>query len=330
MASNKPPRRRKKRSLSKKKGSKGNQYKAQLTKALIGMASLISLVLIAMVLAHNLLLNPPIKLDPSPMATNRVPSEAHLSKPTYEIFPKQDTPPSIPIEPTGEEHSSPVLPKLAIIIDDVGYDLNIVRKFIELNGPFTFALLPKAPYTADIIRLAQAKNFEIILHLPMEPKEYPKVNPGPGALLTTMAPDQLIAQLTENISEIPNIRGVNNHMGSKMTSSSIHMRQIFTILKKRELYFIDSRTGADTVCRSSAILLKLPFAQRDVFIDHILEPRFIRQQIDTLIQCTRKKGQAVGIAHPHIITFDVLRDILPKIKKEIQLVPASLVVHQLR
>jgi len=330
MVSKNPRRRKKKCSLKRKKGSKGNQYKVQLTKALIGMTILIALVLIAFVLAHNLFLKPPIKRNPPLMAINRVPSEAHLNKPTYEIFPKQDQLPSVPTKPKEEYQFSSVLPKLAIIIDDVGYDLNIIQKFLELNGPLTFALLPKAPYNADTIRAAQAKNFEIILHLPMEPKEYPKVNPGPGALLTTMAPGQLITQLTENISEIQNIRGVNNHMGSKMTSSSIHMRQIFTILKKRGLYFIDSRTSADTICRSSAKLLKLPFAQRDVFIDHILEPQFIRQQIDTLIQRTQKNGQAVGIAHPHIITFDVLRDLLPKIKNEVQLVPASLVVHQVR
>jgi polysaccharide deacetylase 2 family uncharacterized protein YibQ len=330
MVNKKPYQRKKKRSSKRKKGSKGNQYNAQLIKALIGLTLLIVVVLIAVVLAHNFILTPPIKHKHPLVATNKVPSETHLNKPTYEIFPKQDQPPSIPLKLQEKEHISSVPPKLAIIIDDVGYDLNLIKKFLELDGPFTFALLPKAPYNVAIIHAAQAKNFEIILHLPMEPKEYPKVNPGPGALLTTMAPDQLITQLTENISEIPNIRGVNNHMGSKMTSSSIHMRQIFTILKKRGLYFIDSRTSADTICRSSAKLFKLPFAQRDVFIDHILEPQFIRQQIDKLIQCTQKNGQAVGIAHPHIITFDVLRSVLPKIKKEVQLVSASLVVHQVR
>jgi hypothetical protein len=330
MVSKKPRRTKGKRSSKRKKSTKGNQYKVQLIKALIGTSILIALVLIAIVLAHNLLLKPPIKLDPPPLATSSMPPEAHLNKPTYEIFPPKDQPPSVPIKPKVEDLPPSVLPKLAIIIDDVGYDLNIIEKFLELSGPLTFALLPKAPYNAYTIRAAHAKNFEIMLHLPMEPKEYPKVNPGPGALLTSMDPDQLIAQLTENISEIPNLRGVNNHMGSKMTSSASQMRQIFTILKKRGLFFIDSRTSADTICRSSAKLLKIPFAERDIFIDHVPEPQFIRQQIAKLIQRTKNNGQAVGIAHPHIITFDVLRQVLPKIEKEVQLVPASMVVHQIK
>jgi polysaccharide deacetylase 2 family uncharacterized protein YibQ len=330
MVSKKPHRKKGKRLSTRKKSTKGNQYKVQFIKALMGTSILIALVLIAIVLAHNLLLKPPVKLDVPLMATNSMPPEAHFKKPTYEIFPKKDPPPSVPIKPKSEDLPPSVLPKLAIIIDDVGYDLNIIEKFLELSGPLTFALLPKAPYNAYTIRAARAKNFEIMLHLPMEPKEYPKVNPGPGVLLTSMNPDQLIAQLTENISEIPNLRGVNNHMGSKMTSSSSQMRQIFTILKKRGLFFIDSRTSADTICRSSAKLLKISFAERDVFIDHFPEPRFIRQQIDKLIQRTKKNGQAVGIAHPHIITFDVLRQVLPKIKKEVQLVPASMVVHQIK
>jgi hypothetical protein len=143
-----------------------------------------------------------------------------------------------------------------------------------------------------------------------------------------MDPDQLIAQLNENLLNIPYLKGVNNHMGSRMTSSSSQMRQIFTILKKRGLFFVDSRTSSDTICRSSAKLLKLPFAERDIFIDHLTEPQFIRSQMNKLIRRARKNGNAVGIAHPHGITFDVMQSFFPKLKKEVQLVQASQVVQQ--
>jgi polysaccharide deacetylase 2 family uncharacterized protein YibQ len=327
MVSKKPPKKKGKLRSKRKKSSKGNPYKVQLIKVLMGTTLLFALVLLVFVLAHNLLLKPTIKLDMPPVATQRMPSEVHLKKPTYEIFPKKDQPPSIPIKPPEKGDIVSALPKIAIIVDDVGYDLNIIKEFIKLEGPLTFAILPQAPYKDYAASAALAEHFEIMLHLPMEPTEYPRVNPGPGALLSAMDPDQLIAQLTKDIAEIPNIRGVNNHMGSKMTSSSGQMRQIFTILKKRGLFFIDSRTSSATICRSSAKLLKLPFAQRDVFIDHVLKPQFIRQQMKMLIQCARKNGYAVGIAHPHKITFNVLRQTLPEIKKEVQLVPASKAVH---
>ena len=327
MVSKKPPKKRGKLRLKRKKSSRGKPYNAQIIRALIGTTLLIALVLLTFVLARNLLLKPTIKLDIPPVASQKVPSEVHLKKPTYEIFPPKDQLPSVPVKPSEKGHMVSVLPKMAIIIDDVGYDLNIIKEFIKLEGPLTFAILPQAPYKDYAASAALAQHFEIMLHLPMEPKEYPRVNPGPGALLSTMDPNQLIAQLTKDIAEIPNICGVNNHMGSRMTGSSGQMRQIFTILKKRRLFFIDSRTSSATICRSSAKLLKLPFAQRDVFIDHVLKPQFIRHQMKILIQRAQKNGHAVGIAHPHKVTINILRQILPEIKKEVQLVPASKVVH---
>ena len=327
MVREKPPKKRGKLRSKRKKNLKGNPYKVQVVKALIGTMLLITLVLSAFGLIRNLLLKPTSKLDIPPVVPQRVPSEVHLKKPTYEIFPPKDQLPSVPIKPSEKGRNVSVLPKIAIIVDDVGYDLNIIKEFIELEGPLTFAILPQSPYKDYAASAALAEHFEIMLHLPMEPKEYPSVKPGPGALLSTMDPDQLIAQLNKDIAEIPNICGVNNHMGSKMTGSSNQMRQIFTILKKQGLFFIDSRTSSATICRPSAKLLKLPFAQRDVFIDHVLKPQFIRHQMKILIQCAQKNGYAVGIAHPHKVTLNVLRQILPEIKKEVQLVPASKVVH---
>ncbi|MBU4414329.1 MAG: divergent polysaccharide deacetylase family protein, partial [Proteobacteria bacterium] len=126
---------------------------------------------------------------------------------------------------------------------------------------------------------------------------------------------------------IPFIKGVNNHMGSKMTTSSTQMYQIFSILKKRNLFFIDSLTTSESLCKPSARLLQLPFAQRDVFIDHIQDPDFIRKQINLLIRIADKHGEAIGIVHPHIITYNILRELLPELQKKVQLVPASQIVR---
>jgi polysaccharide deacetylase 2 family uncharacterized protein YibQ len=102
---------------------------------------------------------------------------------------------------------------------------------------------------------------------------------------------------------------------------------LFTVLKKRKLFFIDSRTTAETLCRPSAGLLQVPFAERDVFIDHFLDPAFIRKQLDTLVQVAQRDGMAIGIAHPHPETLAVLSERLPRIKAKVELVPASHVVH---
>ena len=116
-------------------------------------------------------------------------------------------------------------------------------------------------------------------------------------------------------------------MGSKMTTIAPQLYQIFSILKKKGLYFIDSRTTVDTLCRPSAQLLKIPFAQKDVFIDHIPEPDFIRKTIRRLIKIAGNHGEAVGIGHPHTETYEVLREMLPELKEKTILVRASDIVH---
>ena len=178
-----------------------------------------------------------------------------------------------------------------------------------------------------ILNTARRKGVETMLHLPMEPKEYPKADPGPGALLTTMAPDELIDQLNKNLDALPTVKGVNNHMGSKMTALSAQMYQIFSVLKKRNLYFIDSRTSADSLCRPSARLLRIRFGQRDVFIDHKQDIKTVRGQIKKLIRIALIHGEAIGIGHPYSVTYKVLRNELSTLKHKVQLVPASKVVH---
>ena len=246
--------------------------------------------------------------------------------PPYEIYPPKE----IPIEkpPLKKPLKDPKqLPQVAIIIDDLGYDKKIARKLSQLNGGITFSILPHSPYQESIARLAQKNGLSTMLHLPMEPFEYPNINPGPGTLLTSMTPDQLIRQLEENLASVPHITGVNNHMGSKMTAESSQMYQIFSVLKKRNLFFIDSRTSDKSLCKPSARLFQIPFAQRDVFLDHSQDPDFIRKQIRELIRIAQRNGQAVGIGHPHTITYEILQEMMPELEKKVKLVPASAIVH---
>jgi uncharacterized protein len=166
-----------------------------------------------------------------------------------------------------------------------------------------------------------------MLHLPMEPLEYPAVNPGPGALMTTMLPDALIRQLNDDLDSVPYIKGVNNHMGSKMTASSDQMNQIISSIKKRDLFFIDSRTTAESQARSSARLFQVPYAERDVFLDNVQDPEAIRRQLRLLLQKASINGQALAIGHPHALTLQILQEELPEIQKKVTIVPASSIVH---
>lgn len=301
-------------------------------KAFGGVAILLLLVVLAGLLTRYLITpaKPP-RIAAAPPKSVPAPTikEPVAKIPTFEIYPQKDIPPekkSIKVPPPHKKQ----LPQVAIIIDDLGYDRKLAEKLCKLNAVFTFSILPYSPFQDSIAKLATAGGLEIMLHLPMEPIEYPAVNPGPGTLLTSMTPDQLIHQLKENLKAVPGIKGVNNHMGSKMTAESSQMYQIFSVLKKRNLYFVDSRTTSQTLCKSSARLFQIPFAQRDVFLDHLQDAKFIHKQIKELVRIARRNGYAVGIGHPHLITYNILREMLPEIQKEVKLVPASAIVHRVQ
>jgi uncharacterized protein len=219
------------------------------------------------------------------------------------------------------------MPRVAIIIDDVGYDRALAEKFLNLDAALTLAILPHSPHQQTIARMAHARGAEIMLHLPMEPVEYPEINPGLGTLLTSMSPDALLQALEENLRAVPYVKGVNNHMGSRLTTQSEQIYQVFSALKRHGLYFVDSRTTEASVCQPAARMLQIPFAQRDVFLDHVQEPAFIRKQIRELVRLARNKGEALGIGHPHSTTYTLLREALPELRQQVELVPASRLVR---
>ncbi len=306
--------------------------KSSLFKAFAGVACLFALVLAAGVVAHFLI--KPQKTS-RPGATFHQPAPAPpkptAKAPPFEIYPRKEIPaPQKPQMQQKPEKLPPVdkrkLPLVAIIIDDLGYDKKIATKLGSLNAHITFSILPYSPYQDGIARLSRNNGIETMLHLPMEPVEYPSVDPGPGALLMSMSPDELIGQLKDNLKTLPDVKGVNNHMGSRMTTESGHLYQIFSILKKRNLYFVDSRTSAQTLCKPSARLSQIPFAQRDIFLDHRQDADFIRKQIMELIRIARRNGNAVAIGHPHLMTYQILREMMPELQKAVQLVPASEIV----
>lgn len=246
-----------------------------------------------------------------------------FARPDFEIYPAR----IIPKRPIPAPSLVPgKRPMVAIIIDDMGYDRKLCKKFIRLAAPITCSILPGSPHRLEIAEYAHKKGKCVMLHLPMEPIQYPAVNPGPGALLSSMSPNTLIRTLKQDLNAVPYISGVNNHMGSRLTADSDKMNQVLSILKTRRLFFIDSRTTAKSVARSSARLFAVPFAERDVFLDNNPSKKKIKKQIEKLIVIAEKTGFAIGIGHPHKTTCEAIAEMIPEIKKRVRLVPASRLV----
>ncbi|MFW6334498.1 MAG: divergent polysaccharide deacetylase family protein, partial [Desulfosalsimonas sp.] len=134
-----------------------------------------------------------------------------------------ERPEPVPPEIAEREDSRPMV---AIVIDDLGHEKGVAEKLAALEGPFTFAILPGSTFQREIAEIVHSRGGEVMLHQPMEPRSYPDKDPGPGALLSEMSPDERISILKEHLDALPHVRGVNNHMGSKMSEESAHMNQI--------------------------------------------------------------------------------------------------------
>jgi polysaccharide deacetylase 2 family uncharacterized protein YibQ len=221
------------------------------------------------------------------------------------------------VPPTGK-------PKLAIVIDDLGHDRRLARRFLEIEGPLSFSVLPNGTFSESIAQRVHGAGRELLLHLPMEPKDYPKVNPGEGALLVKMTDAEMLQTLRKDLDSLPYISGVNNHMGSRFSESEHNMRVVMEELKYRGLFFLDSRTSKKTKAFVVAQQLGVPSAERNVFLDNIQSSTAIRGQLKRLIQLARLKGRAIGIAHPYEVTLGVLKQEIPKLSSEgVELVPVS-------
>ncbi len=250
-----------------------------------------------------------------------------FTPPKFEIYPVAPHP--VPEQVPGPPPAPGNGPRIAIIIDDIGYDTRLAEKFIDLDSAITISILPYSPHGRALAAEARRKGHTVMLHLPMEPMEYPDIDPGPGAILSSMTPDERIAAVKKAIKAVPYIEGVNNHMGSRVTADSDQMNQVMSIIKKYGLFFVDSRTTPYTTALSSARLFRVPFAQRDVFLDHDPTPEAIRRQVEDLLEKGRQKGYAIGIGHPHEATWKVLSEMMGEIRSRARLVPVSdlVVVH---
>lgn len=212
--------------------------------------------------------------------------------------------------------------QLAIVIDDIGYSAALGERSLGLDGAFTYAVLPRAPHGPRLARLGAQAGKEIILHNPMS--NIRGLPLDPGALSETMAHADFTATLHDNLAAIPEARGLNNHMGSLLTQSPQAMGWIMQILGDHDLYFIDSRTSADSQAWETARHYGVPSLKRDVFLDNERNIEKIAHQVTKAIALAQERGSALAIGHPYPETLTVLEQIQPALEAaNVSLVPVS-------
>ncbi len=218
--------------------------------------------------------------------------------------------------------------RLAILLDDGGQNLDQLQAAAALPAEVGFAILPFLPKSSETAVALHRAGHEIWLHLPMEPEDYPANDPGPGAVLMAMPPDELRATVHSALNNIPHAVGVNNHMGSKATADLRTMTWIMQELKARGMAFIDSRTTVRTVAEEAAQAQGVPTNRRHVFLDNERSPAAVRKQLDEAVYRSRLEGEIIAIGHLDPVTVEVLTRELPGLRKRgADLVKPSDLVH---
>ncbi len=246
--------------------------------------------------------------------------------PTTAQQPVTQAMPARPIVKGNNISPASSLPKLAIIIDDIGFNESYID-LINISVPLTLAVIPSTKHASVAAQAGKAGGLEIMMHLPMEPKGYPETDPGRWALLANMEEEEIIRNLNVNFEMLPDVKGVNNHMGSSFTEYAEGMKVVLKEIKKRGLFFVDSRTSYRSRAYSIARHMGIRSAERAVFLDNVQTKEAISVQISAAVKAAKEKGMAIAIGHPSKATISTLAEIAPHIIDEgVELVFASAIV----
>jgi polysaccharide deacetylase 2 family uncharacterized protein YibQ len=207
-------------------------------------------------------------------------------------------------------------PRIALIIDDLGHNMNrTTRGFLDLGVPITVAVLPDLAKSRAAFDAARERGIPVLLHLPMQPDG--DEDPGKRPITVGMSADEIDALIARHVERYQPFVGVNNHMGSRATADEATMRGLMQALRRRDLVFVDSQTTDRSLGAKTSRAAGVWCLRNDLFLDDRAEPmEQVVANLERLARLARKRGLAVGIAHPHRDTLRALRETIPRLQAE--------------
>jgi hypothetical protein len=202
-------------------------------------------------------------------------------------------------------------PRVAIIVDDLGGRRDVFEVLKEVGRPLAVAVLPALPLSGWIAREAARSGMEVLLDLPMEPYRYPEVDPGPGAVMMSMSPDELQRVMARHLASLPLVAGVTPHMGSRMTEDRERMRAVLGVMAARRLFLVDTLTSNLSVAHDEAREMGVRAGRRQVLVDHAGGEAGDRARWDEVARWAERRGEVIVVAHGHPLTVRLLKEYIP-------------------
>lgn len=229
--------------------------------------------------------------------------------------------------PTFAEKNSEKQLKAAIIIDDFGGGTGGVRDFLEGDIPITAAVMPFTENSREHAEWAHKNGFEVIVHLPMQPKKGKRSWLGPNPITVDLSPKEVKQRVEEALKSVPHAVGMNNHMGSLAVEDEEIVRAIVEVANEKKLYIIDSGTSPKSKFPKVAKEMNVPLLKRDVFLDDISSSSHVRKQMNRLAKITEFNGRGIAIGHVgvtgKVCSVGVFQSMKEFEKRNIKIVPAS-------
>lgn len=221
-------------------------------------------------------------------------------------------------------------PRISIVIDGLGLRKAATETAITTLPPtISLAFSPYGEGLTVRVRAARAAGHEVLLMLPMEPQDYPKNDPGPHAMLTSLKPTENITRMHWVLSRFTGYVGVVNEMGSKFTASEEAMTPILKELKSRGLLFMDARSSQYSVAGKLARNERVPRVINNRYIDDIANEEQIKKRLDEIENIAKTYGAAAALGRAHPVTMRTVAAWAADLEKRgFELVPVTAVANR--
>ncbi|WP_027037246.1 divergent polysaccharide deacetylase family protein [Mesorhizobium ciceri] len=217
--------------------------------------------------------------------------------------------------------------RVAIVIGGLSVSQTGTQAAIaKLPAEVTLAFAPQGNSIGRWMQAARQSGHEIVMQVPLEPFDYPKVNPGRNTLTVAASADENLKSLHWALSRTTNYTGVMNYMGARFSADPAAMEPFMAELGKRGLAYIDDGSSARSLAPDLALKDGVPFVAGDMAIDAVQDRGEILKKLDSLEATARAKGTAVGIGSAFDLTVDTVSSWVVEAKKRgIEIVPISAV-----
>lgn len=205
--------------------------------------------------------------------------------------------------------------RIAIIVDDFGYqDGALIEAFCGLKQRLTISIFPGFEQTPWIAEQAAKSGHGVMVHMPMEPIDYPNRDPGRNAIFADYSSERIQTLTRQALAAVPHARGLNNHMGSRVTQNREAIGPVLREVARYGFFFVDSVTSPRSVAFTVAQEMGMPSGRNGLFLDRKETEPAVEKALESLARRARREGTAIGIGHAKATTLAAFQRMLPELE----------------